>query len=262
MPLRRIPNKAIPQKGEIFTIRPAVGPTYNIIALKLTNVTKAELENIQVKLRGKPVQQFRNGTRVQALNDHYKRYSKGTAWLFFYFQRTEFDKLEDQKIFSLGTRNLDTFTIEMKVNSVSAVPKIDVYADTDIERDVGVITKIREYPQDFSQAGTHDIADLPTGQAPILAVHYASSNMTDLKLSADSYDLVEEMGVDAVAAFNESKGVLSNITGYVHVSQIAEGTPMTAYPTEGVHDLRSRIELSAAESFDAIVEVADTFSGL
>ncbi|MDX1473492.1 MAG: major capsid protein P2 [Reinekea sp.] len=261
MQLRKIPKKSQPTQSLPFSIRPKVGLTYDLIALKLTNVTKAELKNIQVLVRGKPIQAFRTGKVLQDMNDFYGRPDLGAGWLVFYFMRPEFRQLEKAKVFSLGTVDVDTLEITFDVMSASASPDIDVYAQVSEPRPLGVITKIRQYAQDFSQAGTKEIADLPTGKATIAGLHFATSEVSEIKLEGDSRAIVESMPVEAIETFLSSH-FLNPVTGYRHLSFVAEGDPARALPTQGIVDLRSTIELDNPAAFDVVVEYFDTYSGL
>lgn len=261
MQLRKIPKKSQPTKDLPFSIRPKVGVTYDLIALKLTNVTKAELKNIEILVRGKPIQSFRDGTVVQKINDFYGRPDMGSNWLIFYFMRPEFRDLPKAKVFSLGTLDVDTLEISFDVMSASATPNIETYAQVSEPRNLGTITKIRRYAQDYGQAGTKEISDLPTGKATIASIHYGSPEITEIKLEADSRSVVENMPVEAVETFIGAHG-LNPQTGYRHLTFVAEGEPTKAFPTQGVVDLRTTIELANADAFDVVVEYFDTYSGL
>lgn len=261
MQLRKIPKKSAVTQNLPFSIRPKVGLTYDLIALKLTNVTKAELKNIDVKVRGKSIQTFRSGAVLQAMNDFYGRPDLGAGWLVFYFMRPELRNLNEAKVFSLGTVDVDTLEITMDVNSASATPDIETYAQVSEPRQLGVITKIRTYAQDYGQAGTKEIADLPTGKATIAGIHYGTSEISELMLEGDSRAIVDKMPVAAIETF-QSSHFLNPQTGYRHLSFVAEGAPAKALPTQGIVDLRTTIELDNPAAFDVIVEYFDTYSGL
>ncbi|MAK90068.1 MAG: hypothetical protein CMI13_02355 [Oleibacter sp.] len=258
----KVPKKNTPVPGTQFALRPAIGPTYEVFFLYLKNgLTLAHLKNIKVEVRGKPIWSLKDGEQLQALNAHYGRpLSDRADVLAFWFYRPEMQKIEERKNFALGTGDVDTLAIVMDIDA--AAPQagdIEIKARTTARRPLGVITKIKQYPQTFAQGGEQDIADIPTRDAAIAGLHLQTADVAAMRLELDSLKVVEgttEELHDAYAEWVEAQ------TGFAHMSFIGRGSQYDALITEGVQDFRLTIDLDNAATFPLVVEYFDTYAGL
>lgn len=258
----KIPKKNTVQPGTQFSIKPAIGPTYEVIYLYLKGgLTLDKLKDIRVEVRGKPIQIFRDGVQLQMLNKHYKRPLSGSdSVLALWFYRPELEEIAQRKNFALGTADVDTLNITMDIaDDAPNGSDIEVKARTTAARPLGIITKIKQFPQTFAQGGEQDIADIPTRDAAIVAMHLGTGQVNAMKLEMDGLKVVEGTKTELHDAYSE--GVVAQANN-AHVSFLTRGDQFDALITEDVQDFRLTIELNQAATFPLMVEYFDSYGGL
>lgn len=258
----KIPKKNQPVAGTQFSIRPPIGPTYEVIYLYLKGgLTAAMLQNVRVEVRGKPIQSFKSGEQIQSLNKYYKRpNSDQSDVIALWFYRPELEEFAERKNFALGTADVDTLAIVADVAaSAPATADIEIKARTTAARPLGMVTKIKQYPQTFAQGGEQDIADIPTRDAAIAGIHMQTGDITALRLELDSLKIVEGTVAQLNDAYAEKYAAQPD---FAHVSYLGRGSQFDALLTESVQDFRLTLDLSQAATFPLIVEYFDTFAGL
>lgn len=258
----KVPKKNSVEAGTQFAIKPAIGPTYEVFYLYLKGgLTLAQLKDIRVEVRGKPIQIFRDGVQAQMLNKHYKRpLSDKADVLALWFYRPELHNLEQRRNFALGTADVDTLSITMDIAAdAPQASDIEVKARTTAARPLGVITKIKQYPQTFAQGGEQDIADIPTRDAALVGMHFGTGHIEAMRLELDSLKVVEGTKAELHDAYSEW---VEAQTSNAHLSFVARGDQFDALITEGVQDFRVTIDLAQAATFPLMVEYFDSYSGL
>ncbi len=258
----KVPKKNTPKKGTQFPVRLQMGPTYEVIDFYLKGgLTKAHLENIRVEVRGKPIQVFKNATVLDQINQAWKRPQAGRADLLrLWFYRPELDKLEQARNFALGTQDVDTVVITMDIAADAPdTADIDIKARVTAEQPLGVITKIKAFPQSFAQGGEQQIADIPTAGAAVAAMHFVTEHANHITLELDSLKVVDGSRQELHDAYSES---LAAQTGFTHVSYLPRGDMFDALVTDGVQDFRVTVDLAQAATFPLVIEYFDSFSGL
>lgn len=262
----KIPKKNKPAAGTEFSLRPAIGPTYEYIRFHLSGGLQLQhIKNISVDVRGKPIQMFKDGKQLERLNKAYKRPQNNAVdtseVMTLWFYRPELDDIAERKNFSLGTADVDTLAITFDIDAAApAGSDIDVTARTSAARQLGVITKIKQYPQTFAQAGEQDIADIPLRDAAIAGIHCDTAHVNNLRLELDSLKVVEGSTDVLAAAYDDEFDSAGG--GFKSISYLARGTQYDALSTENVQDFRLSINLTQADTFPLMVEYFDTYAGL
>lgn len=258
----KIPKKNTPVPGTQFALRPAIGPTYEVFYFYLKGgLTLAHLKNIRVEVRGKPIWSLKDGEQLQALNKFYKRpLSDRTDVLAFWFYRPELSEIAERRNWALGTEDVDTVAIIMDIDaSAPAGCDMDIKARTTARRPLGVITKIKQYPQTFAQGGEQDIADIPTRGTAIAGMHLQTPHVNGLRLEMDSIKVVEGTKTELHDAYSEW---IAPQTGFAHMSFLGRGSQFDALLTEGVQDFRLAVDLAQAATFPLVVEYFDSYGGI
>lgn len=261
-----VPKKNKPVAGTQFSLRPAIGQTYEYIRFNLLGgLTVEHIKKLTVNVRGKPIQSFADANQLERLNYFYKRPRASqaqTATMFtLWFYRPELDDIAERKNFSLGTVDVDTLSIDFDIDAAApAASDIKVTARVSAPRPLGVITKIKQYPQTFAQAGEQDIADIPLRGAAIAGLHCDTTLVSDLRLELDSLKVVEGT-IDDLAAAYDGEIDMPN-SGFKSISYLSRGTQYDALATDGVQDFRLNVNLGGAGTFPLMVEYFDTYAGL
>ena len=258
----KIPKKNKPVPGTQFSLRPAIGPTYEVFYFYLKGgLTLAHLKNIRVEVRGKPIWSLKDGAQLQAINKFYKRpLSERSDVLPFWFYRPELNEIAERRNFALGTFDVDTLAIVMDIDeSAPEGCDIEIKARTTAPQRIGVITKIKQYPQTFAQGGEQDIADIPRRDAAIVGMHLQTPHVSAMKLEMDNMKVVEGSKTELHDAYSEW---VAPQTGFSHMSFVGRGTQYDALLTEGVTDFRLTIDLAQAATFPLVVEYFDSFAGV
>src|SRR3990167_485169 len=94
--IKKLPSARNVAAGAKFVQECPVGLTYDRILMKLTNVTLAQITNIEVVANGKTIQRYATGTRMQDLNEYYGR-PLNSGYLTFFFERPELTTLAQQR---------------------------------------------------------------------------------------------------------------------------------------------------------------------
>jgi hypothetical protein len=262
MLIKLIPNKSAVAAGTQFVVRPQIGPTYEVVDFYLTGgLTKAMIKNFRVEVRGKPIQTFKDGVQMDALNKAWRRPESGRDDLLrLWFYRPELENLAQARNFALGTQDVDTLAFVMDIDASAPVAaNMVVKARTTAPMDLGVMTKIKQFPQNFAQGGEQEIADLPTRGAAIAAMHLQSAEVESLELALDSYKVLEGKVSELHDSYAES---LTPQAGFAHVSYLPRKSQFDALVTEGVQDFRLTVGLANAASFPLVVEYFDSYDGL
>lgn len=259
IPLPSISNVAA---GSTAVLTLPVGPTYNVVYLTYSGVTLAQLENICVKINGKEVQRWTDGTLLNAINLYYGRGATASGILPIYFYRPELETLLQKRMFALGTGDLQTVQIEIDIDSGAASPVLSAhYSGHGIKMPMGVITKVKMFPRTFATTGEQEIDNLPRSGARIAAIHCQKSDVSKIVLTGNSIEL-----------FNASKTLLekdqkdNGRTPYTasasHVDFILEGDASLALSTLGITDLRLKPTIDTVGNVNVLVEYFDSFEGI
>ncbi len=174
--------------GNTVTINLPVGKTYDKVKLEYSGVTLEQLTDIRLELDGRMVSEWADGTRIEDVDDYYKRPKTGGV-LNFNFLRSEMDKLGEARFFGLGTKGVKTAVIKLRIASDAAGPVVlTAFAEKSASTEPGWLTKTRR--QFFSQATSGefqvDNIILPPGST-IAAIHLRkeADDITDVESRID-----------------------------------------------------------------------------
>lgn len=230
-----------------------VGLTYDILYVSLTNITLAQLTNIEIRANGKTIQEFETGTVLDAINQYHGRREFTNGVLPIYFMRPELNLPIEQRMTALGTSDLSTLSFHADIDAGCSNPAMDIRAQLSAAEPMGVITKIRRFPRAAAAAGEFEFSNAPK-LGRIMAVHF--------KKTADdvSHVLIK---VDGRETMDASKTVLAEVaagfgkteqTYYTHVDYCLNGMLQDSLVTKNVQDLSMRPTLDTSGALDIIIE--------
>lgn len=259
----RLPSISNVAPGSTATLEIPVTTTYDRIFFEISGVTKAQITGIELRLNGKPFQQFRNAVMVDDLNQYYDR---GTAEnvVDFWFIRPEMDNIDLRRMTAIGTADVGTFDIKFDIAEGAENPRIVAYAVRSLQSKLGAITKVKNFPTSAATAGVKDIDNIPK-EGRFAGVHFFSRTegltVTGIDVEADSrriYELSKSLGekVQSDAGRNPLKDKATS------VDFVTEGNPLNALAVTQIGDLRFKPELSAPGALDVVVEYLSGYEGI
>lgn len=243
--------------GNTATLDCPIGLTYDALFITLTNITLAQLTNIEIRVNGKTIQEFADGEELNALNVYHGRRTFSNGVLPLYFIRPEMTLPIEQRMTALGTADLATLSFHADVAAACSSPAMVVRAQLSAAEPMGVITKIRRFPRAAAAAGEFEFANAPK-LGRIACVHFKKSDVSNVLIKVDSRETVDA-----------SKTVLSEVqagfgktaqTGYTHADYIMNGLIQDSLITRGVQDLSMRPTLDTSGAIAIIVEYLAGYS--
>lgn len=248
--------------GATATLNCPVGPTYERMVFEYSNLTRAQMKNIELLINGKVVQSFATADQLDKLNDYYGR-SDTAGFISLWFARREFDNIQQDRVCALGTQDVQTLSVRMDIDAAAVNPAITAHAvvNTDPEP-LGLFTKVKRYPYNFAAAAQVEISDIPRGPR-ILAAHFFKSDISDMEVEVNGIKVVDTSKSLAEVLQKES-GRVPQTASATHVDFVLDGDLFEALVTDGrlVQDLRWRPTLDTAGAVEAVIEYLDGFEGL
>jgi hypothetical protein len=246
--------------GSTCTLQVPVGLTYESITLSLTNILPAQLTNIRLNINGKTIQEFLTGTILNALNTYYGR-GNAQGYMTIHFRRPEYAHLEDERIYSWGTMDVQTFTIQADIDAACVNPGITAHAIVSEPRPFGVVTKIKNFPITFAVAGAVEIDSIPRSAQRIAAVHLVKADANNVVVEVNS-QRVWEMPKALGEELETNSGRIPQTASMTHVDFTLDGDPRHSLQLEGVQDLRFRPTIATPGLLTTVVEYFDEFAGI
>lgn len=258
----RLPSVANVAAGSDASVNIPVGPTYENIVLALTNITLAQITDIELRLAGKPVMKFKSGTELDNINKHWGRGASASGLLTLHFRRPEFNMVGDQKLFNIGTADLPTASLHFHIDAACVSPAVLAYCtQNNVPQKLGIITKVKRFPFNSAVTGEVDIDNIPRTGARIAAVHLVKTDVSAVKVDVDSvnvYNASKTLG----AQMQTQAGRTPQTGAMTTVDFLLGEDPMQALRTAGVQDLRIKPTLDTAGAMDLVVEYFDGLEGI
>lgn len=228
-------------------------PTPNTDNLTLKDYVKA----IYVKANGKTFQEYVGAglKKIDLYNKRKGRFdqtSKNVTTL--YFRQPEMVSIDDERLFSFGTFDLTSATIEFELADTIPVDFfIEAYAICSEAKPMGVVQQFKHFPVSVS-AGQNDISQIPVGTALIAGIHMAKSDVTHCTLKINNQiDMVDRVSKVATDELQETYGRLAQ-SGLMWFDFVMEGDWRQAIVGQGITDMRLRPEVTTAGTLEIDVE--------
>lgn len=259
--LTNIQNAIAGKTGQIIC---PVNFTYDNIVLEYTGtaVTRAMLKNIVVKANGEPIQTYKDGDRLDQVNDYYKR-ADTTGFLTLFFNRPEMKTTGDERIFGLGTADLDNFTVEIDVDATAPGDfKLKAHAQLSEPQPLGVFCRVKVIAYNSAVSGQVDVDKIPLGPR-IMALHAFKSDVADLEIYLDEqkiWDASKTVG----EVFEKNYDRTPQTAVATHADWLLEGDASQAIITAAqqnnrrTRDLLIKPTLTTSGAVDFVVEYLDT----
>lgn len=250
--------------GATCTLDLPLGLTYDFLVLQCGgDLTVDTLENIQVRINGKTVMEFKDGNELNDINEYHGRVSQTSGAIIIWFMRPELTLSSERMVTAIGTSDITTLSFQcgIKSNAGVASPKLTIYAQQSAQTTLGVINKIRAFPRSAATAGDFEISNIPRSGARIAAIHMFNSGISSVVLKADGRDAIDATDV-TLSRMQEAQGKDPSDNSFTTIDFVSSGDIQDALITEGLQDLLLRPYLDAAGDIRTVVEFLQGFSGL
>lgn len=264
----RLPTVANVALGQRCVITCPVGLTYDAIVIDLgADSLAAYFTNVRLLINGKVEQEYASLTELKALNDVYGRDGQSRRAVLW-FRRPELTNEAQRSLLALGTADVQTLSVEMDIAAdmgAGVSPSVTAYGVMSEARPLGAYTKVRRFPRSFSAGGVQEFDSIPRTGGRIAAVHFITSGtINNIQVVVDNQTAIDAPTAlladltDTAAAFFRN---VANPTSYGYVLDFLGFTNALedALITEGVADLRFKLDLAAAQTVAAVVEYIDGF---
>lgn len=263
----KLPSISRVVAGAIAILELPLNPTYHNILLTLTgtSLSISDIERIRVIANGKTVQEFKNLQRLIDVNKYHGRKEDTANEFMIHFKDDDFNDLSAKRVPAFGTANLQTFNVEIELAAAAPadiVMKAFAYIDTNPEP-LGIFTKIQESSISSAVAGEIEYDKLARNDAIYKQVHFFKADISNIEFEADSHTII-----DATKQVLErlQRGVLPvpripQGTKATHIDFMLEGDDGDMLNTNGVQDLRVKLEFDTAGVCEIVTEQFALFQG-
>lgn len=233
---------------------PVGGNTYERIMIEYSGVTLAQLQNIEVRVNGDPIQHFKTGQQLDDLNDFYGRPAT-SGILTLWFVRPELTDIAQRRMFALGTTNVQTLSIHVDIDAAAAAPALTAHAVVSAPRPMVLVTKVKQYPFNSAVTGQVDIDNIPRGPR-IMAMHLGKADISDVEIELDSvkfYDATKTLA----EAIQKENGRTPVTATYTHIDFMGDDDIGNALITANAADFRVKPTLDTSGATEIMVEFLD-----
>lgn len=175
--------------GQRALIKPAVGRTWLDVHIEHTNVTLAQMKNIEVILvsptRSVTLWKFKDGVELNELNKRYGRQTTAGT-LSFYFRRIELEDEMQRMSTALGTGGLQSVRIEFDIDAAAVSPSVKAWGRKTANRHISqsLLTYIGTHNIGGNAEGENHIDSLEKRDR-IAAIHVLNDGVENLELRVD-----------------------------------------------------------------------------
>ncbi|MDT0603492.1 major capsid protein P2 [Thalassotalea castellviae] len=256
---RQLPSISNVVAGSKASLLVPLGFTYDIIKLKYSGVTLAQIEDIEVRIGSKPIQRYKDGERLNDINKYYGRNVEAGV-LTLWFIRPEWDNKDERRMTAIGTADISSFDIQFKINAAAVAPVVTAYAVRSLNTPLGLITKVKDFPMSSATSGIQEIDNIPK-QGRIAAIHSFKSDVSKSEVTVNSAIFNEfEKGISSGLQTDHKR--VPNDAKHTTVDFLLEGDWSQSLIVEGVNDFRIRNTLDTSGATDVVIEYLAGIQGI
>lgn len=258
--IRKCPSFSNVQAGSTATCELPLGLSYEGLHLYFGGVTLAQMKNIRIEADGKAIKKWADGERLNAENKHFQRGLATADCLPIFFSRKELNELEQQRMFSIGTNDVQTLSLLVDIHEDAAAPTLKATSIRSNQSPMGYITRIMEFKHSSAVSGEIEIDNIPIrAGASIAAIHIYSPDVTEASLEINDR-VVWEMSKTGAAKLQTDYGREPQSADKMTLDFILEGDILQAVQLQDVRDFRLKPVLANAGSMDIVVEYLESYN--
>lgn len=240
-----------------------VGQTYDAIYFQNSaSLTPDKMTNFKLKAGAKTIIDVSSFEVLEDLNKYYSRPQNTNIYTLWFF-RPEL-KEDVRALYSFGTADVGSLSIEFDIPSGVVSPTCKVYGVMRAAQNMGLVTKIREFPVSFATAGKQQIDNIPRA-ANIAAIHLRKADVSLVEFEINA-------GTGPAKIIDTSKTLLEAYQKqYLRVPQTAKmthidfqltGDVYAPLPSTGLVDMRVRPTIDTSGALTTVVEYLDGANGI
>ena len=266
---RKLPDFATVAAGSMATLMAPKGWTYRGIILKYSAngvaaneaTMKADILKVRLKINGNTRYEA-SATQLIDIQTKYYGNAVTDGMLFVPLSRMFLKTMEAQDNTAWGTRNVDTFAIEVDIGGGALSPVLVAHAEVDpVAADLGAIIEGHTYTYNASGAVTMEVADMPKSNGQLVGLHIQSPLVTEANLSVNGVEFLNT-DIDVMHSILKRRPLYREpVSGWVHIDPLALNRIADAWPM-AVEDFRLKLKTSGAGPVPIFVETLSAPLGL
>lgn len=238
-----------------------IGPTYENINFVMGGgaITVGMVDAIRVLANGEELQMFKNLQQLIDINMYHGRAVDTALDWALHFSNDDFNEIAEKQLERLGTLGLRTLTVEITLNATwlgTGTITAMAYTDTD-QQPVGIYNRIRQASYNSGAAGVQDFDKLIRGSGVVYKqIHLFKADVNNVIVEADSVKFIDAKKANLE---REQKNVrpfarVPITARATHIDFALEGDRASLLRTDGMQDLRIRMDLGTAGNVDIVTE--------
>lgn len=240
-----------------------VGQTYDEISFQNSaSLTPDKMTNFKLKAGAKTIIDVSSFDVIEDLNKYYKRPTDANIYTLW-FLRPEL-KEDVQALYSFGTFNVGSLTIEFDIPAGVVSPTCKVMGVMRAAQSMGLVTKLREFPVSFATGGKQQIDNIPRA-ANIAAIHLKKADVSQVEFEINAGTGPAKL-VDSsktlLESFQKRYNRVPQTAKYTHIDFCLTGDVYAPLPAVGLADMRVRPTLDTSGALTTIVEYLDGENGI
>ena len=265
---QKLPSFNAVAPGSVASLNIPTTDTYTAIYVgirhgsntKMTAVNmKTLIEEIKLVLNGNVMWQLSGGDYVSLLEFYGIDIQAGVLPLVFALPYM--DQASNGDIFALGTADLRTAVLEIKLASGVTSPVLSAYSEifTGGNQPLGMFIKLEDTHYGAEGTGIREISNLPvTGVGVGLkALHFTTDQIGEIEIKAnraEMFKVIPEVNANQLAIRTSRTGQRSIQAGYTHVD-VGGNRAADVVAMDNIKDFRVKADLTAAVPFRIIHEL-------
>lgn len=240
------------------------GLTYDFIVFKMTNCVASDMENFKVTVGTKNIIDVKSAGTLQAISDYYDR-PKTTGYFILWFYRPEFNTEAERSVFSLGTTDIGSLSMQWDLKTALTDPAIELWAMQRGPALMGTVAKIRELPVSYASGGEQALDSIQRTGDRIGAIHMhkTADDITnvsmDINIGVGPSRLID-MPVPVLEVVQKAHDRIPQAE-YVHIDTTLLGSINEPLPTKGLQELLIRPTMTTGGTVTNVVEYFGGFAG-
>lgn len=252
--------------GSPATLEVDLDGTYEVINVHFKNngakateaVMASEIEQVIVSVNGKNQWDISGKDYIAAMKYHGVKFGGGVFPLIFNrdFMRT----IQAADFLGLGTSNLSSLTVKIKLASTAVDPELSATCVKSPNSPLGFFVVYETLTVQPAAIGTLDMNKVSTEESGIMAMHLATDAIDELEVKYRSVDIIEQIERDELKIYAEN--ILQQgktwQAGYTHIDFMPTARFDDALAVDG-GTLKQKWGMTATDSFNCVVERVQYF---
>lgn len=242
-----------------------INPTYHFIKFTATGAALAAsmIKRMRVLVDGQTVQEFKDLTRLIAINNYHGRSTDVVTDFVVWFKDDDFNEVASKRTPAFGTQGLQTFNIEIDLDATfpaNGTLVAHAFVDT-VPQQLGVFTRVRETSINSAVAGVIEYDKLARNGAVYKQIHFYKADISKIELEADSNKVIDatKAVLERVQKSVRPVARIPQTATATHLDFMLEGDEGDLFNTQGMQDLRARLTFDTAGVCEIVTEQLDVY---